>query len=105
MQSYKENGLRFNFLVPKTSTNANETRWLNSVNALNNSEIRLYDDRLIGPNFIIVAHRAFIFSHSMSDAMVANDVGLHLATNISRVVDGLKEFWNNTWANATLYPK
>jgi hypothetical protein len=105
MEAYKENGLRIKFLVPKTRSDAYETRWLNATNALNNSEIRLYEDELKGPNFIIVGQRAFVFSHSMSDVVVANEVGLHLATNVSQVVEGLTNFWNQTWSSATLYPK
>jgi hypothetical protein len=90
------------FLVPERWASLDESRWLNSTAAFDKADVRLYNSTWEGSNFIVVANRVFLFSHSLDDASFQR-LGFHLSTNHTAVFHTLSGFWDSVWWNATRY--
>jgi hypothetical protein len=90
------------FLVPESSAATDDVRWINSTAVFPHAEVRLYDGKWEGPNFVTIGRRAFVFGHSLDDATFQT-LGLHMATDSREVLAPLAHFWDRVWANATEY--
>ena len=88
-------------LVPKSGNTTDKQRWIRSIASFNNADVRLYEDTYKGVNFIEVGGRVFIFSHTLNDGPDANQLGFHMSTNSTDVVDTVTAFWNTMWTSAT----
>jgi hypothetical protein len=94
--------LSVRLLVPRRWAAGNHSRWLNATVAFRQADMRLYDERWEGANFIVIENHAFVFSHGIKDEAFRL-LGFHMATTAKGVVDKLNQFWDNVWENATTY--
>lgn len=92
------NDIFFRYLVPQ-SQNTSENWWMKTTAALQNTEIRLYDDSLIGSNYMIIDNRAFVFSHPIDDSIVNENLGFHYSTNSSDIVKVLQDHFDDIFMN------
>lgn len=90
-------------LVPKKYMSTEKSRWINGTAAFNLADVRLYDSEWTGPNFIEVGGRVFLFSHTLNDGEYHNQLGFHMSTNSTKVVESVKQYWNQVWDTAEVY--
>ena len=93
---------RINYLVPNISID-NSRRWLNATAAFSSAQIRLYDAEDIGPNYMLIGNRTFIFSHSLKGKVVDEQIGFHFSTNSVDFATKLKSKYKEVWKSSTPY--
>jgi hypothetical protein len=90
------------YLVPNISVE-NHKRWLNATAAFSSAQIRLYDAQDIGPNYMLIGNRTFIFSHSLKGKVVDEQIGFHFSTNSEQFAKAMKTKYREVWNNSTPY--
>lgn len=97
---------KIRYLASKKSYQEKKISCFASFLSFDNAELRLYDKKFLGPNYII-AHfdnsndESFIFSQPISDFQFQNILSLHLATDDAKTSYYLSSNFNSVWDIST----
>lgn len=91
------NDIYIRLLLPSRGNTTDAQRWIKSISAFRNADVRLYDNVYEGVNFIEVGGRIFLFSHTLNDGSDTTPIGFHMSSNNTEIVSSLVSFWNSVW--------
>ena len=71
---------------------------LNSaLTSYDNFDMRVYDQKYEGPNFIITKNDTLIFSYSIDTNYIEKYYSLHYNTDSSQIRENLTDYFDNIW--------